>query len=102
MQFSVFTSPITKSAKYSALCYNSSGELTRIVTGYVYVPANEKVKKKDGYNLNFKDKYDIQKINIYFYWSSIGLLDYGFGCSPFLLLFYIWISLFKRWFVRRF
>lgn len=63
----VFTSPITKSAKYSALCYNSSGELTRIVTGYVYVPANEKVKKKDGYNLNFKDKYDIQKINIYFY-----------------------------------
>lgn len=63
----VFTSPITKSAKYSALCYNSSGELTRIVTDYVYVPANEKVKKKDGYNLNFKDKYDIQKINIYFY-----------------------------------
>lgn len=62
-----FTSPITKSAKYSALCYNSSGELTRIVTGYVYVPANEKVKKKDGYNLNFKDKYDIKKINIYFY-----------------------------------
>ena len=63
----VFTSPITKSAKYSALCYNSNGELTRIVTDYVYVPANEKVKKKDGYNLNFKDKYDIQKINIYFY-----------------------------------
>lgn len=63
----VFTSPTVKSAKYSALCYNSSGELTRVVTGYVYVPANEKVKKKDGYNLNFKDKYDIQKINIYFY-----------------------------------
>lgn len=63
----VFTSPTVKSAKYSALCYNSSGELTRIVTGYVYVPANEKVKKKDGYNLIFKDKYDIQKINIYFY-----------------------------------
>lgn len=63
----VFTSPITKSAKYSALCYNSSGELTRIVTGYIYVPANEKVKKKDGYNLNFKDKYDIQRIEIYLY-----------------------------------
>lgn len=63
----IFSSPTVKSAHYSMLCYNSNDKLTRMVNGYVYIPANEKVKKKDGYNLIFKDKYDIQKINIYFY-----------------------------------
>lgn len=63
----VFTSPTVKSAHYSVLCYNSNDKLTRIVNGYVYIPANEKVKQKDGYNLNFKDKYDIQKVEIFLY-----------------------------------
>lgn len=63
----VFTSPTVKSAHYSVLCYNSNDKLTRIVNGYVYIAANEKVKQKDGYNLNFKDKYDIQKVEIFLY-----------------------------------
>lgn len=63
----VFTSPTVKSAHYSMLCYNSNNKLTRIVNGYVYIPANEKVKKKDGYNLIFKDKYDIQRVEIFLY-----------------------------------
>lgn len=63
----VFTSPITKSAHYSILCYNNNDKLTRIVNGYVYIPANEKVKKKDGYNLSLKEKYDIQRIEICLY-----------------------------------
>lgn len=63
----VFSSPTVKSAHYSILCYNSNDKLTRMVNGYVYIPANEKVKKKDGYNLNFKDKYDIQRVKIFLY-----------------------------------
>ena len=63
----VFTSPTVKSAHYSILCYNSNDKLTRIVNGYVYIPANEKVKLKDGYNSILKEKYDIQRIEIYLY-----------------------------------
>lgn len=63
----IFSSPTVKSAHYSMLCYNSNDKLTRMVNGYVYIPANEKVKQRDRYNLSLKEKYDIQKINIYFY-----------------------------------
>lgn len=63
----VFTSPTVKSAHYSMLCYNSNDKLTRIVNGYVYIPTNEKVKQRDGYNSILKEKYDIQRIEIYLY-----------------------------------
>lgn len=63
----IFSSPTVKSAHYSILCYNSNDKLTRIVNGYVYIPANEKVKQRDGYNLILKEKYDIQRIEIYLY-----------------------------------
>lgn len=63
----IFSSPTVKSVHYSILCYNSNDKLTRIVSGYVYIPANEKVKQKDGYNSILKEKYDIQRIEIYLY-----------------------------------
>lgn len=63
----IFSSLTVKSAHYSILCYNSNDKLTRIVNGYVYIPANEKVKQRDGYNLILKEKYDIQRIEIYLY-----------------------------------
>lgn len=63
----IFSSPTVKSAHYSILCYNSNDKLTRIVNGYVYIPANEKVKQRDGYNLSLKEKYDIQRVEIFLY-----------------------------------
>lgn len=62
----IFTSKKSESASYSILYYNGNNELILINNNGVYVPANERVKKTISYPIELKDKYDIQRIEIFF------------------------------------
>lgn len=62
----IFTSKKRESTDYSILYYNKNNELIMINNGYVYVPANERVKKTISYPIELKEKYDIQRIEIFF------------------------------------
>lgn len=62
----IFTSKKSESASYSMLYYNGNNELILINNNGVYVPANERVKKTISYPIELKDKYDIQRIEIFF------------------------------------
>ena len=62
----IFTSKKSESASYSILYYNGNNELILINNNGVYVPANERVKKTISYPIELKEKYDIQRIEIFF------------------------------------
>lgn len=62
----IFTSKKSESASYSILYYNGNNELILINNNGVYVPANERVKETISYPIELKDKYDIQRIEIFF------------------------------------
>ena len=62
----IFTSKKSESASYSILYYNGNNELILINNNGVYVPANERVKKTISYPIKLKEKYDIQRIEIFF------------------------------------
>ena len=62
----IFTSKKSESASYSILYYNGNNELIFINNNGVYVPANERVKKTISYPIELKEKYDIQRIEIFF------------------------------------
>ncbi len=62
----IFTSKKSESASYSILYYNGNNELILINNNGVYVPANERVKRTISYPIELIDKYDIQRIEIFF------------------------------------
>lgn len=62
----IFTSKKSESASFSILYYNGNNELILINNNGVYVPANERVKKTISYPIELKEKYDIQRIEIFF------------------------------------